>query len=73
LLRGLVTLRWRLLWHPTDAGWIDIAAGVPIMRTDRARSVLGWEARHTSEEALRALVAGFADGANVPGSGPLRG
>jgi len=73
LLRGIVTVTWRLRLQPTDAGWIDIAAGVPIMRTDRARSVLGWEARHTSEEALRALVAGFADGANVPGSGPLRG
>ena len=73
LLRGVVTVTWRLRLQPTDAGWIDIAAGVPIMRTDRARSVLGWEARHTSEEALRALVAGFADGANVPGSGPLRG
>ena len=73
LLRGIVTLTWRLRLQPTDAGWIDIAAGVPIMRTDRARSVLGWEARHTSEEALRALVAGFADGGNVPGSGPLRG
>lgn len=73
LLRGIVTVTWRLRLQPTDAGWIDIAAGVPIMRTDGARSVLGWEARHTSEEALRALVAGFADGANVPGSGPLRG
>ncbi|MDP4332864.1 NAD-dependent epimerase/dehydratase family protein [Curtobacterium sp. A7_M15] len=73
LVRGLITLAWRLRLQPTDAGWVDIAARAPIMRTDRARSVLGWEARHTSEEALRELVAGFADGARVPGSGPLRG
>lgn len=73
LLRGIVTLTWRLRLQPTDAGWIDIAAGVPIMRTDRARSVLGWEARHTSDDALRALVAGFADGAHVAASDPLRG
>lgn len=73
LLRGLVTLTWRLRIQPTDAGWIDIAAFVPIMRTDRARTELGWEARHTSEDALRDLVSGFADGANVEGSGPLRG
>ena len=72
-LRALVTLTWRLRLQPTDAGWIDIAAGVPIMRTDRARAELGWEARHTSEDALRELVAGFADGANVPASGPLHG
>ncbi|WFR67830.1 NAD-dependent epimerase/dehydratase family protein [Curtobacterium flaccumfaciens] len=73
LIRGVVTLTWRLRLQPTDAGWVDIAAQVPVMRTDRARSVLGWEARHTSEDALRELVAGFADGARVSASGPLRG
>lgn len=72
-IRGLVTLTWRLRVQPTDAGWVDIAAGVPIMRTDRARSELGWEPRHTSEEALRELVTGFADRARVPASVPLRG
>ena len=73
LLRGIVTLTWRLRLQPTDAGWLDIAAGVPIMRTDRARRELGWEPRHTAEDALRELVSGFADGANVEASGPLRG
>ncbi|MBT2502480.1 NAD-dependent epimerase/dehydratase family protein [Curtobacterium sp. ISL-83] len=73
LVRGLVTLTWRLHLQPTDAGWVDIAAQVPVMRTDRARSVLGWEARHSSEDALRALVGGFADRANVAASAPLRG
>lgn len=72
-VRGLVTLTWRLRLQPTDAGWVDIAASVPVMRTDRARSVLGWEARHTADDALRDLVAGFADGARVRGSAPLSG
>ncbi|MBY0176165.1 NAD-dependent epimerase/dehydratase family protein [Curtobacterium herbarum] len=73
LVRGLVTLTWRLRLQPTDAGWVDIAAGVPIMRTDRAREVLGWEARHSAEDAFRDLVAGFADEHGVPASPPLRG
>jgi nucleoside-diphosphate-sugar epimerase len=73
LVRGLVTLTWRLRLQPTDAGWVDIAASVPVMRTDRARTELGWEARHSSTEALGDLVAGFADGTDVPGSGPLSG
>jgi UDP-glucose 4-epimerase len=73
LLRGIVTLTWRLRLQPTDAGWIDIAASVPVMSTDRARTELGWEARHTATDALRDLVAGFATGKNVPGSGPLAG
>jgi len=73
LVRGLVTLTWRLRLQPTDAGWVDIAAGVPVMRTDRARAELGWEPRHSAEDALRELVDGFADGAHVAASGPLRG
>ncbi|QWS32967.1 NAD-dependent epimerase/dehydratase family protein [Curtobacterium aetherium] len=73
LVRGLVTVTWRLRLQPTDAGWVDIAAGVPVMRTDRAREVLGWEARHSAEDAMRALVAGFADEHGVPESPPLRG
>ncbi|WIB60546.1 NAD-dependent epimerase/dehydratase family protein [Curtobacterium sp. MCLR17_007] len=73
LLRGIVTLTWRLRLQPTDAGWIDIAASVPVMSTERARTELGWEARHSATDALGELVAGFADGTNVPGSGPLRG
>lgn len=73
LVRGIVTLTWRLRLQPTDAGWVDIAAGVPIMRVDKARAELGWEPRHTAEEALRELVVGFADGANVAASKPLRG
>jgi UDP-glucose 4-epimerase len=73
LVRGLVTLTWRLRLQPTDAGWVDIAAGVPVMRTDRARDVLGWEARHSAEDAMRDLVAGFADEHGVAASPPLRG
>ncbi|NII41791.1 nucleoside-diphosphate-sugar epimerase [Curtobacterium flaccumfaciens] len=73
LVRGLVTLTWRLRLQPTDAGWVDIAAGVPVMRTDRAREVLGWEARHSAEDAMRDLVAGFADEHGVAASPPLRG
>ncbi|OIH92559.1 NAD-dependent epimerase/dehydratase family protein [Curtobacterium sp. MCBA15_001] len=73
LLRGIVTLTWRLRLQPTDAGWLDIAASVPVMSTARAQTELGWEARHSATDALGELVAGFADGAHVPASGPLRG
>ncbi|ROP63891.1 NAD-dependent epimerase/dehydratase family protein [Curtobacterium sp. ZW137] len=73
LIRGIVTLTWRLRIQPTDAGWVDIAASVPVMSTERARTELGWEARHRSTDALGELVAGFADGTSVPGSGPLHG
>ncbi|WIB67235.1 NAD-dependent epimerase/dehydratase family protein [Curtobacterium sp. MCBD17_035] len=73
LLRAVVTLTWHLRIQPTDAGWIDIAANVPIMRTDKAREELGWEPQHTAVEAFADLVEGFRQGSSVPASGPLRG
>jgi UDP-glucose 4-epimerase len=73
LLRAIVTITWRLRIQPTDAGWVDIAANVPIMRTDRARTELGWEPQHTATEALAELVNGFRHGTSDPAAGPLRG
>jgi len=73
LIRGIVTLTWRLRLQPTDAGWVDIAAGVPVMRTDRAREELGWEPRHSAVDAFGELVAGFREGTRVRASGPLKG
>ncbi|MWV48393.1 NAD-dependent epimerase/dehydratase family protein [Rathayibacter sp. VKM Ac-2803] len=73
LLRGIVSATWRLRLQRTDAGWLDIATNVPIMSTERARSVLGWEPTRTAEEALAELLDGLADRATVAGSPPLRG
>jgi hypothetical protein len=58
---------------------VDLALGVPIMDTTRARTELGWEAKHSSREALMDLMHGLRDGsgADTPplapeSSGPLR-
>jgi len=61
LVRGAVTATWKVHLQPTDAGWIDMAANVPIMDTSRARS-LGWAPRHPTGEVLRDLLAALADG-----------
>ncbi|QHC65271.1 NAD-dependent epimerase/dehydratase family protein [Rathayibacter sp. VKM Ac-2759] len=73
LLRSIVTATWHLRLQRTDAGWLDIAGNVPVMSTERARTVLGWEPTVTAEEALAELVAGLGDRATVAGSPPLRG
>jgi nucleoside-diphosphate-sugar epimerase len=73
LLRSVVTATWHLRLQRTDAGWLDIAGNVPVMSTEKARTVLGWEPTVTAEEALRELVAGLADRSTVAGSPPLRG
>ena len=62
VVRTLADLSWRLRLQPSPPGWIDMALGVPIMDTARARSELGWQPAHTSEEALRELLHGMSSG-----------
>jgi nucleoside-diphosphate-sugar epimerase len=66
LLRRVVELTWRLRLQPTPPGWLDLALGVPIMNTTRAREELGWTPRHTAEEALLELLAGLRGGGSLP-------
>lgn len=61
LLRGAADLTWRLRLQPSPPGWVDMALGVPIMSTARARGELGWSPRHSSHDALLELLAGLRD------------
>lgn len=66
LLRVAADVTWRLHLQPTPPGWLDLALAVPLLDTTRARTVLGWTPRFTSEEALVELLDGIAAGAGVP-------
>ena len=66
LLRGLADATWRLHLQPTPPGWVDLALGVPLLDTGRARSELGWEPRHRAGEALLELLDGMRDRAGAP-------
>jgi nucleoside-diphosphate-sugar epimerase len=79
VLRGAADLSWKLRLQPTSPGWLDLALGVPIMDTSRAREELGWKPAVTSLEALDDLLRGMrtADGAPTPplepnAGGPMR-
>jgi nucleoside-diphosphate-sugar epimerase len=61
-LRAAASLSWRAHLQPADAGWIDLALGVPLMDSGRARRELGWEPRVTSLDALGELLAGLRHG-----------
>jgi UDP-glucose 4-epimerase len=79
VLRGLVAVSWRLHLQPTPPSWIDLALGVPLLDSSRARRELGWEPRRSAVEAFRELLDGMRERAGVetpplsPSSGgPLR-
>jgi UDP-glucose 4-epimerase len=68
VLRAAADLSWRLRLQPTPPGWLDLALGVPIMDTTRARTALGWTPRYTAGEALLQLLDGIhaRAGADTP-------
>ncbi|WP_146360570.1 NAD-dependent epimerase/dehydratase family protein [Arthrobacter yangruifuii] len=68
LVRAVVGLTWAAHLQATDPGWIDMAAGAPVMDTTRAREVLGWQPRRTSLESLKYVLDGMSAGDGVAGS-----
>jgi nucleoside-diphosphate-sugar epimerase len=72
LLHRAVGLAWRLRLIPTDSGWVEMAAGVPVMDTGRARRVLGWEAKIPSVEAVLDVLEGIGTGEGVTPSPVLK-
>ncbi|HYP48827.1 MAG TPA: NAD-dependent epimerase/dehydratase family protein [Thermoleophilaceae bacterium] len=79
LLRGGAAATYKLRLQPSESGWVDLALGVPLLDTSRARSELGWQPEHTSTEALDDLLQGMREGAGLdtpplePGNaGPAR-
>jgi nucleoside-diphosphate-sugar epimerase len=62
VLRTVVEASWRLRLQATDGGWIDMAAGAPIMDTARAHDLLGWTPRRSSLESLTEMLDGLGAG-----------
>jgi UDP-glucose 4-epimerase len=73
VLRAIVDATWRARIQATDPGWLDLATAVPVMSTQRARTVLGWSPEISSIDAMAEVVDAIADRANQPASGPLSG
>ncbi len=66
VLRRAVDLAWRARVQPADVGWVDLALGVPLMDTTRARRQLGWQPVHDAREALLELLTGMRHGWGAP-------
>lgn len=57
---------WEARLWPLDPGWLRMAAEVPLVVCDRARTELGWRPRMSAAETWRELVEGMAAGAGGP-------
>jgi UDP-glucose 4-epimerase len=75
LLRRLAEVTWKLRLQPSPPGWVDMALGVPLMDTARARRELGWSPARSSLDALADLLSGLrhADGLSTPPLDPRTG
>lgn len=71
VVRRAAELSWRAHLQPVDPGWLDLAYGVPLLDTTRARDQLGWEARTDAPDVLDEVVAGMRSRA-LDESPPLR-
>ncbi len=65
VLRGLAAGTWRARLQPTPEGWLDMALGVPLMDTRRAREELGWRPAKEATATLLELLEGLREGSGL--------
>ncbi len=61
VFRTAAALTYGARLQPTDPGWLDMAANVPVMDTTALRQAVGWTETSTSQEAVRELLDHMAD------------
>jgi UDP-glucose 4-epimerase len=66
LLRAAAAVTWRARLQPIEPGWIDLAAGVPLLSSARAAAELGWRPRVDALDAIDELFTGMAERAGAP-------
>ncbi len=62
LVRAVIGAAYRTRLAPISPGWIDLARGVPIMDTGRARRELGWVPAVETSTVLREWLVGVSTG-----------
>lgn len=69
--RGLAAAAWHARLQPTSPDWLDLALGVPLLDTTRAREELGWAPSRDGLETIVELLHALADRSGGP-TPPLR-
>ncbi|MFN3866575.1 MAG: NAD-dependent epimerase/dehydratase family protein [Demequina sp.] len=70
-VRAAISAGWNARAIPVSPGWLDMAAQVTLMSTDKARAVLDWEPTHTALDTVAATLEGMVEGAGTA-SPPLK-
>jgi UDP-glucose 4-epimerase len=65
-VRSALAAAWHLHLVPASPYLFDAVLRLPLMDVNRARTELGWSARHTSLDALRELLDGLQRAAGMP-------
>lgn len=66
VLRAIASATWHARLQPTEPGWIDLAAQVPVMDTTRIRA-LGWRSSRLATETFERFVRALGRGSGRPG------
>lgn len=64
VLRRLADLSWRAHLQQVDVGWLDMAYGVPLLDSTRARVELGWSPQLSSAQVLAEVLGGMREAAH---------
>jgi nucleoside-diphosphate-sugar epimerase len=62
LLRAGAAATYALHLQPTEPGWVDMALGVPLMSSSRARDELDWQPQVNACDTVRELIEGIRQG-----------
>ena len=65
-VRQALAAAWHLHLVPAAPYLFDAAVRMPIMDVARARTELGWNARHSAVDAIGEFLAGLREGAGLP-------
>ncbi|HEU0088633.1 MAG TPA: NAD-dependent epimerase/dehydratase family protein [Pseudonocardiaceae bacterium] len=65
-VRAAVSASWWLHLVPASPGLLDAVLRLPVMDLTRARTELGWSARHSSSEAIMEFLQGLRQSAGMP-------
>lgn len=66
VLRTLMQASWMARLQPIDPGWLDLVYAVPLLDTQRARTLLDWSPKHDALQAVAEVIDGFIHHSATP-------